>query len=92
MTDVDVSKREQSPTVQTPAGPTQEDPAIELKVFGRRELDALVTSHADSGGAASSYSSGRFRATKEKLMFGQWLFDQHSITRWKLEEGEPSAS
>ncbi|WP_309935984.1 replication initiation protein [Caballeronia sp. LZ032] len=92
VTDVDVSKREQLPTAQTQAGPTQEDPAIELKVFRRRELDALVTSYAESGGGVSSYSSGRFRAIKEKLMFGQWLFDQHSITRWKLEEGEPSAS
>ncbi|WP_371884601.1 hypothetical protein [Caballeronia sp. S22] len=90
VTDVDVSKREQSPTAQTQTGPAQEDVAIELKVLGRHELDALVTAYASSGGSISSYSSGRFRAIKEKLMFGQWLLEQH--TRWKLDDSEFSAS
>jgi hypothetical protein len=65
VTDVDVSKREQSPTAGKLAGPAQEDAAIELRIFGRHELDSLVTAYAASGGSVTSYSAGRFRAIKK---------------------------
>lgn len=41
VTDVDVARRDQSPTPEKLATFAQEDPAKELKVFGRRELDTL---------------------------------------------------
>jgi hypothetical protein len=62
----------------------------ELPVFKRPELDTFVAAYAANGGSVSSYRSGRFTSIREKLLFGQWLVDQHSINRWKLNEEESS--
>jgi hypothetical protein len=48
-----------------------------------------VTSYAESGGAVSSYSWDGFALSKEKLMFRQWLFNHHRITRWKFKMASP---
>ncbi|BAO92983.1 initiator RepB protein (plasmid) [Caballeronia cordobensis] len=90
VTDVDVARTGQQPTAVNLSAPVEVETPPELRIFERPELDTFVAAYAANGGSVSSYRSGRFASIREKLLFGQWLVDQHSITRWKLNEDESS--
>ncbi|KNH04788.1 Protein involved in initiation of plasmid replication [Candidatus Burkholderia brachyanthoides] len=83
--DVEVIKEEQPSPVESLSLPEEIEVGVERKVFSQNELDLMVAAYAADGGAVSSYGRGRFRVIAEKLMFGQWLKEQHGVRRWTLD-------
>jgi len=64
VTDVDVAKTAQQPTVVNLSAPTEIETPPELRIFERPELDTFVAAYAASGGSDRRIGPDVFRPSK----------------------------